>query len=104
MKVFVEAPKKVDKVDGYSLTKNDLTDALKDSINNNSDKISDVHYVHNQPLPSTIWSIAHNLEKYPSIKVVDTSGTVVMGNEQYIDTNNIVLTFSAAFAGKAYLN
>ena len=48
--------------------------------------------------------VTHNLNKFPSITVIDTANTVVTGEYTYIDKNNVTLTFSAAFAGKAYLN
>jgi hypothetical protein len=48
--------------------------------------------------------VTHNLNKFPSITVIDTANTVVTGEYTYIDNNNVTLTFSAAFAGKAYLN
>ena len=57
-----------------------------------------------QGVPSTTWVVAHNLNKFPSITVVDSAGTVVTGQYAYTDNNNVTLTFSAAFAGKAYLN
>ena len=53
---------------------------------------------------SKLWTITHNLGKFPSITVIDTGGTVVTGEYTYIDTNNVILNFSAPFAGKAYLN
>jgi hypothetical protein len=56
-----------------------------------------------QGVASAVWNINHNLDKYPSIMVVDSGGTVVVGQEQYIDKNNIVITFAAPFSGKAYL-
>ena len=57
-----------------------------------------------QGVPANTWNITHNLNKFPSITVIDTGNTVVTGEYTYIDTNNVTLTFSAAFAGKAYLN
>ena len=57
-----------------------------------------------QGVPSTTWNIQHNLNKFPSITVIDTADTVVTGQYTYIDNNNVTLTFSAGFAGKAYLN
>jgi hypothetical protein len=61
-------------------------------------------YLHNQSTPSNIWNIEHNLDKYPSVTVVDSGGSVVEGEVDYIDRNNITLTFSGAFSGRAYLN
>ena len=61
-------------------------------------------FVFNQNTPATVWNIQHNLGKFPSITVIDTGDTVVTGEYTYIDNNNVTLTFSAGFAGKAYLN
>ena len=57
-----------------------------------------------QGVSATTWNIQHNLGKFPSITVIDTGDTVVTGEYTYTDNNNVVLNFSAAFAGKAYLN
>jgi len=57
-----------------------------------------------QGVPATTWNITHNLGKFPSITVIDTGDTVVTGEYTYTNNNNVVLNFSAAFAGKAYLN
>ena len=57
-----------------------------------------------QGAPATTWNIQHNLGKFPSITVIDSGNTVVTGEYTYTDNNNVVLSFSAAFAGKAYLN
>ncbi len=64
----------------------------------------DKHYEHNQILSNEIWNINHNLDKYPSVTVVDSAETVVYGSIEYIDKNNLKIIFSAEFAGKAYLN
>ncbi len=64
----------------------------------------DKHFTYVQGVPATVWNIQHNLYKFPSISVIDSGGTVVVGEYTYIDNNNVTLTFSAAFSGKAYLN
>ena len=61
-------------------------------------------FTFNQVVASTTWVINHDLGKFPSITVIDTAGTVVTGEYTYTDNNNVTLTFSAGFAGKAYLN
>jgi|TARA_R110000737_G_scaffold136538_1_gene167443 hypothetical protein len=61
-------------------------------------------FVFSQVVPSVVWNVNHNLGKFPSISVVDTANTVVTGQYNYTDNNNVTLTFSAGFAGKAYLN
>jgi hypothetical protein len=61
-------------------------------------------YVYNQNTPSDTWTITHNLTAYPSVTVIDSAGTYVIGNIEYISNNVLRLTFSAAFAGQALLN
>lgn len=73
-------------------------------INANTAKITDARYTHTQAIPSASWSINHGLNKFSSVSIVDTSGNIVEGDVQYIDLNNITVTFSASFAGKAYIN
>jgi hypothetical protein len=64
----------------------------------------DLNFTYVQGVASTTWNIQHNLGKFPSITVIDTANTVVTGEYTYNDINNVTLTFSAAFAGTAYLN
>ena len=65
---------------------------------------SGVAYTHDQMIPATIWTINHGMDRFPSATVVDSGGTVVIGEVSYLSANQITITFSAAFAGKAYLN
>lgn len=65
---------------------------------------TDKHYTHDQGMPSVVWTIAHNLGKYPTVAAVDTAGSVVVGQIDYVDLNNLTITFNAAFSGEAYLN
>lgn len=64
----------------------------------------DAHYVHNQVTPSASWTITHNLGKMPSVTIVDSADTEVEGDIQYTSVNQVVVTFSGAFSGKAYFN
>ena len=64
----------------------------------------DLSFTYVQGVASTTWNIQHNLGKFPSITVIDTANTVVTGEYTYDNINNVTLTFSAAFAGTAYLN
>ena len=57
-----------------------------------------------QGQPALVWTIQHNLDKFPSVTVVDTANTVVNSQVNYIDKNNITINNTAQFAGKAYLN
>ncbi len=64
----------------------------------------DLHYRHIQSTPASSWTIAHNLGKRPSVSVVDSAGTNIVGDFEYVDDNNCTLTFSSSFSGEAYLN
>ena len=57
-----------------------------------------------QGVPSALWTIQHNLDKFPSVTVVNESKEVMIGNIKYIDKDTITITFSAPFSGYAYLN
>ena len=65
---------------------------------------TDKTYTHNQGSASATWSITHNLNKMPSVTVVDSADNVVVGEIEYNDNNSVTITFSGAFSGKAYLN
>lgn len=61
-------------------------------------------YTHTQAMPSAMWTIAHSLGRHPSnIYIEDTAGEQCIGAMSYPDNNTAVVTFSAAFAGVAYL-
>ena len=61
-------------------------------------------FIFTQAVADTVWNIEHSLCKFPSVTVVDTGNTVVIGEVHYVDNNNIQITFNSAFSGKAYLN
>jgi hypothetical protein len=65
---------------------------------------TDSTFTFTQGVSSVTWNIQHNLARFPSVSVVNTNEFVIHGEVEYIDSNNVTLTFSAAFAGKAYLN
>lgn len=67
-------------------------------------EIVDKNYTHDQIQASTSWMVQHNLNKYPSVSVVDSGKNEVVGDINYIDKNNLVINFSHAFSGKAFLN
>jgi len=66
-------------------------------------------YVHNQSSASATWTIVHNLDKHPSITVVDSAESLVHGAVVYNSNNKVTITFrfkeaAHVFSGKAYLN
>jgi hypothetical protein len=62
------------------------------------------NYVYTQSSASNTWIVNHNLNKYCSVTVVDSNNDVVIGEVHYNSVNQVTLTFTAAFAGKAFFN
>jgi len=61
-------------------------------------------YEYNQASPSDTWVINHNLNKRPSVTVIDSAGTEVEGAVTVNSQSQITIEFCAAFSGKAILN
>lgn len=79
-------------------------DVLMYEESTNTWKNQKIRYVHDQPTPSDEWVINHGLKTKPAaISVFDTSDTMVFGDVNHVTVNQVVLSFSAAFAGVAYL-
>lgn len=67
--------------------------------------VTSTNFTFEQGVASDTWVITHNLNKRPSVTVVDSSDSVIVPDEiTYIDDNQMVLKFLSAFSGKAYLN
>ena len=64
----------------------------------------DKNFVFTQGVPSTTWTIQHNLNKFPSVTSVNNNDVQMFGEVTYIDENNLIINFSAGFSGKAYIN
>lgn len=65
---------------------------------------TDKHYAHTQGVASATWSVSHNLNKYPSVTVVLSTGQKGYGDVTYVDENNLTISFTGAESGKAYMN
>jgi len=59
--------------------------------------------VFTQGAASDTWTIPHDLGGYPSVTVVNSTGTVVVGTVTYNSTSEIQIEFTAPFSGTAYL-
>lgn len=60
-------------------------------------------HIHTQASPADTWTISHSLGGYPSVTVVDSASTAVIGEVSYISTSQVVVEFTAPFSGQAYL-
>ena len=75
-----------------------------DVANFTLDSASDKHFAFTQNSASATWTIAHNLNKFPSVTVVLSSGKKGYGDVNYTDKNNLTISFAGAESGKAYMN
>jgi hypothetical protein len=79
-------------------------------LNNNNILISSSYkalnasYTHSQLVASDVWTINHNLNKKPSVTIVDDGENVVFADVKYINENSLTIIFTGATSGKAYLN
>jgi hypothetical protein len=64
----------------------------------------DKTFVFNQNQPLDVWEIRHTLNKFPSITVVDSAGSIIIGEVHYNSINSITVKFSGGFSGQAFLN
>jgi len=118
---FEEANVEVEELDSVDISQNEIVDVTiilagnvgppgKDGEDGEQGPPGDpgssesFNYTHDQGVPSTTWNINHDLNGFPNVTVVDSAGTQVEGNVVYVDANNMTISFSAAFSGKAYLS
>jgi len=59
--------------------------------------------IHTQSSASSTWNITHELGGRPSVTIVDSAGTVVVGDVVYNSNTSITVSFSAPFSGFVYL-
>ncbi len=83
---------------GMSITQPSANNITLASLND------DANFVFTQGVPSATWNITHNLGKFCSVTVVDTSKQIVIGDITYTNNNSLTITFSAPFSGEAFLN
>lgn len=64
----------------------------------------DAYYVHTQNSASAFWTVRHNLNKCPSVTVVDTGGTEIEADAVYVSNMTLTIAFLGATSGWAYCN
>lgn len=65
--------------------------------------LNNERHIYTQASPSATWTITHALGGRPSVTIVDSAGTVVIGEVTYNSDTEISVSFTAAFSGFAYL-
>ena len=61
-------------------------------------------FVYVQATPSTVWTVVHDLDGYPTVEVLDTAGEVVLADVKYDSPTTLTITLIAPLAGRAVLN
>lgn len=62
-----------------------------------------VSFIHEESPASYIWAINHNLNKKPNVIIIDSAGTLIVGDIKYLNDNNILIEFNNLVSGKAYI-
>lgn len=77
---------------------------IKTDFEHINTKIGDKNFIFVQALPSTEWTIQHDLDKYPSVSVVDPNNNSIFGDVTYLSKSLLKVNFTALTSGVAYLN
>lgn len=64
----------------------------------------DKTYIHEQSIASAEWNITHPLNKYPSVTIVDSAGSIIIGEVRYNSITSVTVLFGSPFSGQAFLN
>jgi len=94
------------------LSRNQKIEGLDAHINNTEIHVTrteilslaDKHHSHSQGVPAAMWTVIHNMGKYPSLTVIDNEGNELEGDVTHLDYNQLTITFSAPVSGRAELN
>ena len=57
-------------------------------------------FEYTQDTPAEIWTITHNLNKYPKTTIIDSVGDVVYAKVTHITNNQVTVKFSEPVSGK----
>lgn len=91
-----EINKKVETIEGSAL--------IGVARSENTVTLTSKTFIFEQGIASNIWQINHNLNKHPSVTIVDTAGTVFTAQVEYNDNNNCTVYINGSTKGTAYLN
>lgn len=59
-------------------------------------------YTHQQMVASSEWIVEHHLGRHCAVTVVDSAGSVVVGDVAYLSLDVLSISFGAGFSGTAY--
>jgi hypothetical protein len=79
-------------------------DTLYDPLGSGGGGGGDAAYVHIQSTATVLWTVAHNLGKYPAVSVVDSAGSAIIPDIHYDSTAQVTLTFGSPTSGRVFCN
>ncbi|WP_027480511.1 hypothetical protein [Deinococcus pimensis] len=68
-----------------------------------SPSVTNASYLHNQAVPSDVWTINHNLGFKPLVQVYTLGGVEVDAEVQHLNSNQVRVSFVIPLAGTARL-
>ena len=74
------------------------------SRKDNTVSLTSKTFIFEQGIPATEWVINHNLNKRPSIDLVNTNGERFEAYKEYTSNNQVIIRLDNANTGYAYLN
>ncbi|MGC4031348.1 MAG: hypothetical protein QM754_06330 [Tepidisphaeraceae bacterium] len=74
-------------------------------MNQNFKKLADLTetYTHHQTVPSTAWTVLHNLGRPVQVTVVDDDGDLCITDVKIVDMNTVVIGGTRPFGGTVYV-
>ena len=93
-----------DKIRAIANNLADLLELLEYFRQQQANNLTDANFVHDQTVLATVWTINHNMAKFPSVGLIDQNGELMGGIVDHVDNNNLTVTFSVPVMGTATLN
>jgi hypothetical protein len=94
-----------------SITKEEISSVNLSNITPNVVTVSgvpigsgDASYTHTQVTASDQWDVTHNLNKKPSVSILDSDGYQIFAIVHYINNNRVIIEFSVPLSGTAEFN
>lgn len=83
-----------------------ITSHTSDSVSfindRNNWKVLNSGYEHDQAVSLSDWQVDHNLGRYPTIMVIDSSGFLIEGEIEHVSRDRFFVRFNSPQTGKVY--
>lgn len=65
---------------------------------------ADSTYIHLQTIALAVWTVPHNLNRYPAVTVVDDGLNELLADVKYISDDIVQVTHGSALTGRVFCN